>query len=180
MSLPLVVPTVNACSGCGKCCKDFGSDGISTGLTLFPAEFRLYSELAKKRGLEFSWVPKVVAVQRGSANGVVSHYVVLTQPCVFYDDSVGCSIYAKRPLVCRAFPFSLSVADDLLVGNSTARKEFIEMASQLGEETPGILAARKQRLIRDKHQQRIQEGMRSQELTLQTTYYRETIDVDQL
>ena len=180
MSLPLVVPTVNACSGCGKCCRDFGSDGVSTGLSLFCDEFRTYQKLAKQRGLSFRSVPKVVGVERSTGRGVVSHYVVLSQPCVFYDVAIGCSIYLKRPLVCQAFPYSIVADNDLLVGNSTAREAFLAMASQLGEDTPGVVSARKI-LARRARNEEVLRGLLTEDLvSLNVTFYSGLIDLDLL
>lgn len=179
MSLPVSAST-NPCSGCGKCCKDFGGDGVSTGLSLFPDEFRLYKQLAAARGLFFRSVPKVVAVERSSGRGVVSHYVVLTQPCVFYEEGVGCSIYSQRPLVCQAFPYSISLFDDLLVGGSSAREGFLVLAARLGAATPGVVAARAQLARRDALQAGVQLLLEEGVLSLQTAFYRGLVDVDVL
>lgn len=180
MPLPLVSDTVNACSGCGRCCKDFGSDGVSSGLSLFCDEFRLYKQLADKRGLSFRSVPKVVAVQRSTGRGVVSHYVVLTQPCVFYQHDVGCSIYLNRPLVCRSFPYSIGLDGDLLVGNSTAREEFLLMASQLGEDTPGVVSANNIVSQKKKNEQLLRVLLSRGIVSLNTAFYFGTVDLDLL
>lgn len=170
----------NPCSRCGRCCKDFGGDGVSSGLALFPEEFRLYKSLADDKGLVFSYKPVVVAVDRLSARGVVSHYVVLSAPCVHYDDSTGCTMYSSRPLVCQAFPFSFGPGDELLVGASSVREKFLLWAESVGESASGVVAARavldKRVVLQGYAQWLLQEGV----VTLNTAFYRGFVDVDTL
>lgn len=94
------------CSQCGNCCKDFGN-GKERGLPLLPPEFRKFKETADERGIRLPHTKKILFSDKKTKKNLVFEYRVLTEPCIFYDEEKGCTIYDERPLVCRAYPYMM-------------------------------------------------------------------------
>jgi Fe-S-cluster containining protein len=76
------------CQQCGKCCYTPGA-----GLYLDKEDFeRIAGRVGKKRLKALCRYEKAL------------HAWVLKQPCPFYDQDLGCSIYEIRPLTCTKYP----------------------------------------------------------------------------
>lgn len=85
------------CTSCGVCCK-----GPHSGTVAVDADE--IAALAEQ--LELSVTAFGRRYLRRLADGEISlteHPV--TKDCCFWEDAVGCTVYAVRPLQCRQFPF---------------------------------------------------------------------------
>ncbi len=82
------------CARCGKCCLGIGTTG---GIALLPEEVRV---LAKVKGISYrKFKDQYTAVREA--------HRFLNYPCLFYDSgNHKCSIYDKRPFVCRVYPIA--------------------------------------------------------------------------
>lgn len=103
------------CTRCGKCCR--GLDGEDHTATVFPDEIRAIQRDGEPR---WSAIARpmpfgLAAADDGTSTGETFEWALQTDPCgdcTFYDaDGEQCSIYENRPLLCRTYPFSLSIGD---------------------------------------------------------------------
>ncbi len=88
------------CAQCGNCCKKLG-DGDWTGISLFPWETHLFPEDKIKPNLglgEFPEDPEFKTVL----------YLYDSPGCVHLDGD-WCIIHDERPIVCRSYPFRVSI-----------------------------------------------------------------------
>ncbi len=84
------------CTSCGDCCRG-------------PMEGHVFMELedveAMAAHLELSleaFGRKYLRRVEGERLALIEH---ANRDCIFWDDAVGCRVYAARPLQCRQFPF---------------------------------------------------------------------------
>jgi Fe-S-cluster containining protein len=88
------------CIKCGSCCKNISDKGSSSnGLPLFEWEAKRLKKL--KKGIKIE--PLDVFYDEKSKIYFCLGYLLIGEPCVFLKNKK-CSIYKKRPLICRAFP----------------------------------------------------------------------------
>ena len=104
------------CTRCGKCCR--GLEGEEHTATVFPGEIR---KIQRDDEPEWDAIARpmpfgLTEAEDGSTTGETFEWALQTDACgdcTFYDDEAGaCSIYDRRPLLCRTYPFSLSVEGD--------------------------------------------------------------------
>ena len=123
----VIHPTIRfQCTECGNCCKDQG--GINRRILLTRDD---YVRIKKLKGQgDFA----------SRNNDEVYPYIMkkVGGACVFLDKNK-CSLYAKRPLICQFYPFSLRVNDDkyifgfddkcegLNVGDILDKKHFLNL-----------------------------------------------------
>jgi Fe-S-cluster containining protein len=82
------------CTRCGKCCSGFpGFVWVNEEELRAIAEFRGESR------------EEVIGLYTRMVNGRRSLRDSLKDDCVFYDHTVGCTIYEVRPRQCRTWPF---------------------------------------------------------------------------
>jgi len=104
------------CTRCGHCCR--GTDEADHTATVFPDEIRTIQD-----GDEYDWRdvarPMPFGLSEpddGPATGETFEWALATDACgdcTFYDrEGEACSIYDRRPLICRTYPFSLAIEDD--------------------------------------------------------------------
>lgn len=92
------------CHSCGFCCSWFGR---SNTLPVFEFEIPQLEMNAKKQGIDLIFVPENVLLDKKSGNLFCLNYGMAIMPCPFLIKSNKnnlCSIYKKRPLICRKFP----------------------------------------------------------------------------
>ena len=86
------------CLRCGTCCRNLldKTNGVTQGLFLTEKETALFP-------------PEIIAPRIGiglDEPTVILAYQVNTDICPHLGDSSKCKIYEKRPLMCKAFPYS--------------------------------------------------------------------------
>lgn len=101
------------CTRCGKCCRGLDEEHTAT---VFPDEVRAiqgedspaWDEVARP-------TPFGLSEADGEPTGETFEWALQTDSCgdcTFYDaEAEACSIYDRRPLVCRTYPFSIAVGD---------------------------------------------------------------------
>ena len=109
------------CQKCGHCCRVFGN--ISNCLPLWEWEVNRLKELAKQKRISFNVKPVDLVFDKRTNLAVCVHYW-LDAPCPFLINNE-CSIYEKRPLVCKGFPmvnnpFFSGKTFDLNIGDCNA------------------------------------------------------------
>lgn len=117
------------CSRCGRCCREFFTDvGLTeeedrkirqsiystTGiiyphpvvmrLCVSPEEAEAMKAEAKNRGIALKIIPNKVVYDSENDKVVVIDFILDHDQCPFVSDENLCSIYGKRPRVCRQFP----------------------------------------------------------------------------
>jgi Fe-S-cluster containining protein len=112
--------TVFTCLRCGQCCKDFVSDSIKdmkinefnspitiylhkSYLNLYDWEIENFSKELKNISSNKKILPTIVSFDLVTERTIVHMYTLEGQDCPFLKNNE-CSIYDKRPLVCRQFP----------------------------------------------------------------------------
>lgn len=93
------------CLKCGNCCRNFGSDGSFSGLPLFEWEKEEFEKIAKEKKINLEIKPTNILFDKMSKEYVCLTFSMKNQPCPFLKNNV-CSIYEKRPIVCRSFPLA--------------------------------------------------------------------------
>ncbi len=88
------------CAQCGNCCKKLG-EGEWTGISLFPWETHLFPKDNIKPNLGLGDTPEDPDFK------IVLH-LYDSQGCVHLDDD-WCAIHDERPIVCRSYPFRMSI-----------------------------------------------------------------------
>lgn len=84
------------CTGCGDCCK-----GPESGLVFVnAAEIQALAD-----ALELSLDDFGRRYLRQTPEGLSLVEKPVSLDCVFWEDGVGCAVYADRPSQCRSFPF---------------------------------------------------------------------------
>lgn len=78
------------CNSCGECCKNCSTVSVS---------FREVRVIAGFLGVSVRRFLRDFVRRDGS------FYSLLTNPCVFFEEGLGCKIYDVRPRVCRVYPF---------------------------------------------------------------------------
>lgn len=77
------------------CCKP--------SLTLFDWEAKEMAEEAEKEGIKLKMTPYKLVYDTNSKTAIILQYALAHNVCPFLKFNA-CSIYAKRPLICRLFP----------------------------------------------------------------------------
>jgi len=85
------------CKQCGKCCTEFRL------LPLFEWETKELKKIAKEKKIKISIKPNLYFLDKKSNTVFVYLYGMFNHPCPFLKRK-RCSIYDKRPLICRQFP----------------------------------------------------------------------------
>jgi Fe-S-cluster containining protein len=88
-----------SCVGCGECCKSFGKGY----LPLFEKEYLKIKKISEKNKIILKLKPVEIFKDEISEKYFCFMYGIFNEPCVFLKDNK-CSIYSKRPLICRQFP----------------------------------------------------------------------------
>lgn len=85
------------CRQCGVCCRNLleEREGVVKGLTITAGERSLFLD---------SVVSPLTAVGKRGPQYIIN-YQLNVSDCPLIDEHNKCSVYEKRPLVCRAFPF---------------------------------------------------------------------------
>jgi Fe-S-cluster containining protein len=109
------------CKKCSHCCStiqlDLEAQGLFPGyfnsayilhcckpsLTLFDWEAKEMNEIAEKEGINFKLMPYKLVYDTKTKTTIIMQYAVVHDVCPFLKFSQ-CSIYDKRPLICRLFP----------------------------------------------------------------------------
>jgi Fe-S-cluster containining protein len=93
------------CKKCSCCCRKFGGgDGAKEPhLPIFEWEVEIIKKIAKERGINLDIRPSDVFLDKKSDTAFCCMYGLFNEPCNFLKENK-CSIYEKRPLVCRMFP----------------------------------------------------------------------------
>jgi Fe-S-cluster containining protein len=92
------------CQKCGHCCKSFKDEerGLK-GLPLFEWEKEELEKVAKEKGIELNIEVTDIIYDKKSNSYICLNFSLIQEPCPFLKETQ-CSIYNKRPLICRAFP----------------------------------------------------------------------------
>ena len=116
------------CLRCGKCCISFIDrfNHIPTGLALTPTEVKLFDQADVRPFLGLQTTTGIIPVW----------YQLISAPCPHYDhDLHSCTIYERRPLVCRAYPFKV-VLNYTLLGRCAwlmlqTKKNAVELSAEI-------------------------------------------------
>ncbi|WEL21715.1 YkgJ family cysteine cluster protein [Halorhabdus sp. BNX81] len=104
------------CTRCGHCCRGLGEAEHTA--TVFPDEIR---EIQREGADNWRDVARPMPFGLSETDGEPTtgetfEWALQTDACgdcTFYDDeNEACSIYDRRPLICRTYPFSLSIEDE--------------------------------------------------------------------
>ena len=82
------------CTRCGRCCRGAGNVWVSD------EEIETLAKISEIAIDEF----RRTHVKRSGRRGLVLSQK-RNQDCIFWDDSLGCRVYAARPQQCRTYPF---------------------------------------------------------------------------
>lgn len=91
------------CLRCGHCCNRIVilQDGVRMGLCLLPGEKKLFKRFPK------TVLPYIALRKPGHSRRQVVAHQMIKSPCPLYDATAQtCTAYAKRPIACKAYPFS--------------------------------------------------------------------------
>lgn len=88
------------CKKCGFCCSNFGKD---KALPFFEWEISKIKKEAEKRSIKLRIKPLNLMFDKKLGIYFFPQYGMLNEPCPFLKNNK-CSIYHKRPLVCKMFP----------------------------------------------------------------------------
>ena len=88
------------CAQCGNCCKKLG-EGDWTGISLFPWETHLFPEENIKPNLGLGDTPD-------DPDFKTVLYLYDSQACAHLDNK-WCLIHEERPIVCRSYPFRMTI-----------------------------------------------------------------------
>jgi Fe-S-cluster containining protein len=88
------------CAKCGNCCKKLGA-GDWTGISIFPWETHLFPKDSIKPNLGLGDTPE-------DPDFKTILYLYDSQECVHLDND-WCLIHDMRPIVCRSYPFRMSI-----------------------------------------------------------------------
>ena len=91
------------CKKCGKCCIMLEEEEWK-GISIFPWETHLFPEQDLKPSLGLGQTPEDPQFK-------IILYTYTAQECLHLDENL-CSIHAKRPLVCRSYPFRVTHQGD--------------------------------------------------------------------
>ncbi len=96
------------CKQCGKCCSIIkNSEKSIGGLPLFEWEKEELERLASEKGIKLEIGPTDLVFDKKSNSYICINFSLKQEPCPFLKDNK-CSIYEKRPLICRYFPLAES------------------------------------------------------------------------
>jgi len=153
------------CTRCGACCKAAETDTGDTEphtATVFPDEIR---DLQETDDYDFRDVarPMPYGLTDDGSRGETFEWALQTDDCgdcAFYEEADGvgsCTVHGDRPLICRTYPFSVSLA-----GTSQPMGEAVDEAGSvrahecegLGrdigrEDAEDLAAALKERAVRE-------------------------------
>lgn len=93
-----------ACLQCGHCCNRIliMRDGVRMGLCLLPGEEKLFDAFPD------AVLPYMALQKPGRPRMRIVAHQLVHEPCPLYDAATKtCTEYAKRPVTCKAYPFSL-------------------------------------------------------------------------
>jgi len=93
------------CKHCGQCCKRFGL-GEKNFLPIFEWEAREFEVQAKKKGILVDVKPNRMFFEEINRKIVILGYGLYSSPCPFLTKDNDCSVYEKRPIICRRFPIN--------------------------------------------------------------------------
>jgi Fe-S-cluster containining protein len=125
------------CLRCGKCCISFIDRRyhVPAGLALIPGEVKLFDQADVRPFLGVQITTGIIPVW----------YQLIRAPCPHYDhDRCGCTIYERRPLVCRAYPFKV-VLNYTQLGRCTwltqqTQKNAVELPAEIVQANEAIEA----------------------------------------
>ena len=113
------------CIRCGKCCEHIVTDTPfgKFGMMLLPFEVKRFSS---------KYIKPLYGVgvkgKRRKRPAIIYAYQYINEPCEHYNpETKTCSIYEKRPLVCRAYPFEFAFGTYLVDNNCPAVKQFLPL-----------------------------------------------------
>jgi len=92
-----------SCKKCGKCCAQ---SMTARKITLYPEERQILLHEAQMRHLTLKIVPDLILLNILHQQVFMARYALIIPPkakCPFLQEK-RCSIYAHRPLACRAYP----------------------------------------------------------------------------
>ena len=92
-----------SCEKCGACCQKFGN-GSRNYLPLYDWEVNELKKISKSRNIDLDIRPVSVFYDSITKKFFAVIYGLFNPPCPFYSKEKGCTIYEKRPFVCRTFP----------------------------------------------------------------------------
>jgi Fe-S-cluster containining protein len=96
------------CKKCGKCCTIIKNNEKSMGgLPLFEWEKEELEKIALENGIKLMIGPTDLVFDKKSNSYICINFSLKQEPCVFLKDNK-CSIYEKRPFICRYFPLAQS------------------------------------------------------------------------
>ena len=101
-----------ACLKCGMCCHEIE---YQKRIPLYPEEADVLIEIAKKRGIPFKIIEDLVFFDILNNKILIITYKILfdkkTNACPFYDNNLGCTIHATKPIACKSYPLALIQED---------------------------------------------------------------------
>ena len=138
------------CLRCGKCCISFVDRfyHIPTGIPLTPTELKLFDQADVRPFLGVQTTAGIIPVW----------YQLIRAPCPHYDhDRCRCTIYERRPLVCRAYPFKV-ILNYTRLGRCTwlrqqTRNYTVELPVEIVQANESIAAYDRETLGPAKHDQ---------------------------
>ena len=97
------------CLECGHCCERIiindSKHGIRLGMSLEPDEVSLFDDFSG------AVVPCMGLMRSGRSRVKVVSYQMVMEPCPLYDSVTRrCTVYKRRPLACKAYPFDFMVS----------------------------------------------------------------------
>lgn len=101
------------CSGCGECCKNFREKDKC--IPLFSWEVEELKKISNEKNINIEFKPIKYLLEENSGIVFVYLYGINEEVCPFLMDNQ-CSIYEKRPLVCRHFPLLWTASFNLKQG----------------------------------------------------------------
>lgn len=144
-------PIIFRCQRCGDCCKNLlnfdDTLGIKTGLALTPDEIGLFPADAISPTLGFGHLGN------GVPKRIIGYQVsVDVCPHLSWEGALAsCTIYKKRPLICRMYPWMpFFIEDTMILGKCRGMPDEAEFNEQLSV-PPGVeklLKVRRQKLKR--------------------------------
>ncbi|MGP8322437.1 MAG: YkgJ family cysteine cluster protein [Methanosarcinaceae archaeon] len=111
------------CQSCGSCCRRIViKDPVyiinAVGLCLKPEERDIF-----KQHPETIIVPYIGLKRKNKAKIKVLLYQMVSEPCPLLDKETNlCTVYDKRPMICRAYPFLLINNQIAIEDNCTSAK----------------------------------------------------------
>jgi len=93
------------CLGCGECCR-----GPECEVVLFPSEVERIMDYTGEPWLEAAEPPRMGEWDDLGNFHTLEWRIRKEEDCHYYN-GIGCSIYSRRPIMCRTYPFYLAERD---------------------------------------------------------------------